>query len=635
MERGLDEFRQTGDPVGQGEAEDNLGVLYDRTGEPNQARPHFERAVRYHEAAGRWVSVAIKMLSIAAVADKQGDFESEASYIKDAQEIADHLQDLPVKAWIHLLNADFLRNRDAGRARTEAEAARTLAEAGGLSELTQAADSQLAEIRADEIQRWLYRIASLAGIAGFSLVLYCARDRLIRLARAAGPALARGWRKIVSPTQAMLDRYDRWRDQWAPSDLPATPVARAILRAQRRYSRRTLGMFLMSCLIGALVGDFYLITYRDLQSLREVKSTVARWPFPTDVRTELQHLLNREALYVVGHLILLTALVYLIWITLAVFGDFLAGARRRIRGGQSSPQLQSALAGLARNNLEEDRRLARLAPVLVLLLGAGLYLPVDWPPARVAGTTLIVLTALANVWIFRRRVHLIQSISQVRPREVFDWLHRAGLASWLSAGARMVGLSYGLLPFAYLAVRWVQKVVLQAPFRTASRQFAELAFGAGLKYHNVGFEGTTALLFTRLEKAYEPTTGVGAVWNVIIPLLPYVFVCWMFLLFFWVLFPWFLSLEARVWLRLLAAFLLYELGVRAFEWVAKNVFHFDFEGGWLAAVGVIFLFGFMFYSKNRFHLELVEVRECQSCKHRNAIEAYYCGRCGKALGPSP
>jgi len=53
LERGLDEFRQTGDPVGQGEAEDNLGVLYDRTGEPNQARPHFERAVRYHEAAGR------------------------------------------------------------------------------------------------------------------------------------------------------------------------------------------------------------------------------------------------------------------------------------------------------------------------------------------------------------------------------------------------------------------------------------------------------------------------------------------------------------------------------------------------------------------------------------------------------
>ncbi len=177
-----------------------------------------------------------------------------------------------------------------GRARKEAEAARTLSEAGRLDVLTRGADQLIESIRVDEQQRWLYRIAALAGLGWICIVLYRVRGRLGLLARASGPTMARIWGIAARPLQAIPDRYDRWRDRWAPPDLPATAQAAAISRAQREDSRKTLGVFLISCLIGARVSDFYFIAYHNLRSISEVKSTVAKWPLPTDLRTQMLRL---------------------------------------------------------------------------------------------------------------------------------------------------------------------------------------------------------------------------------------------------------------------------------------------------------------------------------------------------------
>lgn len=183
-----------------------------------------------------------------------------------------------------------------------------------------------------------------------------------------------------------------------------------------------------------------------------------------------------------------------------------------------------------------------------------------------------------------------------------------------------------------------QRWLIYPLFAAATREFIGMQFEAVKKYGFIVLEGNMAVIFARLEEAYDPRVGAGRLWpEFLLPMLPYCFFAWAIVMLFRLVLPWAASFGGlrAAWK---VAWISVSVGIAGvvFQRIAVRAFRLD-EHSAATWVGLIVV-ALMFSLYLRQALQPVDPGvECQreGCQQRNPKDAMYCAKCGTRLGMSP
>jgi len=248
-----------------------------------------------------------------------------------------------------------------------------------------------------------------------------------------------------------------------------------------------------------------------------------------------------------------------------------------------------------------------------------------------AGLGLLALVVVFQLTRFMDARRLIQTLPAEARGTASDWLHRSSFHQVVSLFLNIIVFVYLITPVIYIATRAVQKWLIYPLFKQATQEFIAVQIDAVRKFGFIILEGNTALIFTRMEQAFEPSAGAGQFWpDFLWPLLPYAFFSWATVLLFRLAMPWSWSYPRwqGVWkiIRIagivtLASLVLQEVAVRFFL-VNRNSVTL-----WLAVLVVGFIFAVYLHHA----LDPGVVCPKEGCNRRNPSNANFCLSCGENL----
>lgn len=416
--RALAAFRQARDPVGQGEASNNLAKIALERGDEDKALNLSLDAVRHYQRAFRVRRLVQKLVGVAELFKRRGDRRTALATLEFARTVSEGLGEGAFEGTVLLTLAEYHLVDDLPLARRQAEAARHVFESQGLTARVKDADRLNAAVGEYRRQQLLGRGGLLAALLGLAAWAY--RDRrglraavwLARRARAL-------WATATGPLRAAHAAYERRLDRWVGLyDEGGSDVITA-RGLEAKFARRPPVIVLLASVAGVLLVDGLAITLPHVRQIRRVRDIIARWFLPVEVRGRMEGWLDQLTGYVVMHLALEVVFFVVFGVVAAlaieVSVKLLYGTVRRITGGPVRPPAVEGLVNIVRNDIAVMTSVVRVGIVVMIALGFVRLLTgqMRWDPA-IVGVSVVALVLVALAWAFWLEGRLIRLLAPIR-----------------------------------------------------------------------------------------------------------------------------------------------------------------------------------------------------------------------------
>lgn len=629
--RALRSFRRAEYGMGQGEAANNLGLVFLKSRQLDQAFESFDQSVRFYRQAGAFRWAFDKALAISETFGSFDDLARQKYFLDIATFLAAEVPQPAAKARLLLSLGRYHLATDLASADDELQLARSIFLALGDDARVKAADQLLRELSG----RWTARIIRQAALAVLVIV---AAIWLFRRRRSVVALIRGSWRRAGAPGRWLAAEHRRWEHWWTGPEPTRTAEEHDAVLAAETLQRRVIRWFFIATIGGILAFDMAMITIPNLRYVFEIKSEFGRAPMPAAaVKEEFAGLLNQVASSIAVSA-LVPAFVLALGFGVALFlydvvdAGVFGALRRYTRPSVSAPDA-SFRTRLIQSRPKDLRQVVLMLAVATLVVAAlAHFATLDM---KTAGIGILIFIAVLESMRLLRVVRLVHDLPPAEQPRMFGWLQNASRHQVVSVFLNILVFAYVVMPAFYFAGLAAQAWLIHPLFKRATAEFLALVSLTVKKYGFIALMADPALIFTRLERAYDPNQGAGQLFSELLwPILPYCFVGWAIILVFRLLLPLALSFGglAGAWKVFRIAVIVGIAGL-GFQRLAVWLFHLDEQSTsiWLLLVFVALMFTLCL--RQAVQAELEPAIECPdtTCRHANPPGAIYCSKCRTKL----